>query len=129
MKLFNLFKKRPLNVSIKESISIPNFCGKNYIVLQKDLPVSIQDQNDEYKIYGWIIEISSIEFNKQFYDNKIHWYNHWNHTIYHSKVVALDAINQMSHALKNHYYRITPLYKLEQNCYREYVINQIIPEN
>lgn len=108
--------------------AIPRYNGQNFFLKEeKVISVVVQDLNESYKVYGWTIESQVI--GKDGIPSK--WYNHNNHKIYRSREDALDAVNQLVHNYSRYFkynYRILPLYQLERDFYRNYVINKILAE-
>ena len=107
-------------------------------ILEKKFEVEISDEVKEIgdlpvDIYGWVVEIrfkkivpSSgpvASIGKVYYSQ---WINHWNHKIYNSKEIALDAINQFKSS--DIEYRVIPLYKIKDESFRNYVIDKILKQ-
>lgn len=84
--------------------------------------VNVQDPID-IEVYGWTIE-SRLLLN----DGKwTSWFNYWNHKIYNSKEIALEACSKILKNSKNEC-RIVPLYRMTNSQYREYKIDRILKE-
>lgn len=97
---------------------------KEYII-DDSLELKIQHTSADLKPYGWAVE-SRTNYNGQWSE----WYNHWNHRIYNSKSVAMDAcIKLKNYQSSNYEYRIIPLYKLDNDYHRQCKLDRIFNDN
>ncbi len=94
---------------------------RNYPHFQMEI-AEIEDKDDDIYVYGWIIQYQYIDKNS----TKSLWFNHWNHKLYSSKEIALDAINQFGSVSWE--FRVLPLYNFKNTSYRNYIIDKIIKD-
>lgn len=108
--------------------NLPNHKGKKYIYKFIDDGLSIEMQNkienDNFKVYGWVIQ-------ERYKKTKDGWYDAHNHKVYFSKLAALDAINQIDKSSNGWYtdryeYRVRPVYHLDDITSRNLLIQEIL---
>lgn len=104
--------------------SIKPYAGKQEFTFDKEIDLGEQQKfiDDNLKIYGWSVEIKWVN------NQNSSWTNHWNHRIYNSRSVALEAIIQFkkSGIYNNIDFRILPLYVVDNSYIREISINKIL---
>lgn len=106
--------------------NIPNMDGELYQWSWDD-KISCQLQprlnEDDIKLYGWIIEMKYLKYNGG-------WENYWNKRVYHSKEVAMEAINQISTTgwFRDYEFRIRPLYHIDNQYFRDIKISKLLKE-
>lgn len=127
-KLFNLFRKNsPEKVSdVKNPYNYYDINGKRYAV-SDNMNFKVQGQDNDINIYGWTLEIRFRDSNGELYPN---WSTYYNNRIYQSMSSAIDAALKVSQMGKrNSEWRVLPLYKMSQNEFRDYKIDQLIYPN
>lgn len=91
--------------------------------INENLNIKVQATADDVSIYGW-----SLETRYKFNDGRwTTWYTYYNHRIYHSREIAMDAAIKAGLGRDmSHEYRVTALYRMEAPQYREYKIDKIL---
>lgn len=84
----------------------------------------IEFKDDDLKVYGWIVEMKSRKY------ERLGWENYWNKRVYHSRVVAMEALNQVSNVgyFNDYEFRIRPLYEVDNQYYRNIKISKLLKE-
>lgn len=108
---------------------LPNHKNKKYVYKFTDDNFNIDFQekieNEDFKVYGWIIQERYLRKNGEFTG----WMDAWNHKLYLSKVVALDALNQMNKSYNRFYkyeFKVKPVYHLDDIASRNLLITEIL---
>ena len=108
----------------KQHWDIPDMSGEKYQWSWDDkiscqLQPIVDDEN--LKAYGFIIEMRNIKYNHT-------WENYWNKRVYHSKEVAMEALNQISSInwFNDYEFRIKPLYEISTQYFRNIKISKLL---
>jgi len=124
-KLFNLFRKSS-SEKVSDEKKPHNYYdinGKRYAV-SDNMNFKVQGQDNDIHVYGWTLEIRFRDSNGELYPN---WSTYYNNRIYQSMSSAIDAALKVSQLGKrNSEWRVLPLYKMSQNEFRDYKIDQLI---
>lgn len=104
---------------------LPMIMGVDY-VYQDEFEIGKTHVPNEYKIYGYVVE-SRFRRNDGTFGS---WENQWNHKIYLSEGVAIEALIQFRNYNQPHYsryeYRIVPMYNLPKSAIRNIKIKKIL---
>lgn len=96
--------------------------GNDYSIDDFDV-IKVQSVDNDIKPYGWVIEI---KWNK--YDDS--WQTYFTNKIYNSHSSAMLAAISVKKLFKmTHDFRITAIYAMDQNFYRNYKINELLSES
>lgn len=108
----------------KQHWDIPDMSGEKYQWSWDDkiscqLQPIVDDEN--LKAYGFIIEMRNIKYSQR-------WDNYWNKRVYHSKEVAMEALNQISSInwFNDYEFRIKPLYEISTQYFRNIKISKLL---
>lgn len=93
--------------------------GRQYLI-EPQSTVLIQSVPNDIRVCGW-----AIEYRVKGYDQ---WHPHWNQRIYSSRQGAVTAVIESPY-LKDRECRITPLYRMDEQQYRDYKIEQLLNPN
>lgn len=123
--LTNLFKKeKPIPAEPKKATWINTMSGRDYLVEDFSM-VKVQSVDNDIRPYGWVIEMKWKKYNS-------HWTTYYTNKIYNSNSSAMSAlicIKNLWNNDKEYDFRITAIYAMDQNFYRNYKINQLVDEN
>jgi hypothetical protein len=89
------------------------------------LKEQIKLDDEELKVYGWIVEMKGKTYDWQ------RWENYWNKKVYHSRIIAMEALNQVSNIgyFNDYEFRIRPLYEVDNQYYRNIKISKLLKIN
>lgn len=106
--LFNVFKT-------KKIVEMPTINQTKYVLEEKKIYAQDQsDDTDRLQIYGYALEVLAHGG----------WMRAWGYKVYSTAQVAAEAVIQMKYPTFSEY-RIIPLYKLDVEAQREYIIKKI----
>jgi hypothetical protein len=120
-KLFR--KEESKKVEPKKTTWIDCIDGQDYSIDDFDI-VKVQSIDNDIRPYGYTIEINYR------YNDRDNWYTYHTNKIYISHSSAMSAlISVKKFDQGNHDFRITAIYAMDQNFYRNYKINKLFDEN
>lgn len=124
--LTNLFKKEEetKQAEPKKATWVNTMSGRDYLV-EDFSTVKVQSVDNDIRPYGWVIEMKWKKYNS-------HWTTYYTNKIYNSNSSAMSAlicIKNLWNNNKEYDFRITAIYAMDQNFYRNYKINQLVDEN
>lgn len=122
--LSNLFRKEePKKVETKKTTWINSVDGIDYSIDDFDV-VKVQSVDSDIRPYGWTIEMRRNDSDAYF------WYTYHTNKIYSSHSSAMSALISVRKFYQGDYdFRITAIYAMDQNFYRNYKINKLFDEN
>ena len=122
--LSNLFRKEePKKVEPKKTTWINSVDGIDYSIYDFNV-VKVQSVDNDIRPYGWAIEMRRNDSDVYF------WYTYHTNKIYSSHSSAMSALISIRKLYPKDYdFRITAIYAMDQNFYRNYKINKLFDEN
>ena len=120
--LSNLFRKEDPKKPEPKKTWIACVEGQDYSIENFEV-IKVQSIDNDIKPYGWVIEM---KWNK----SDTYWQTYFTNKIYHSQYSAMSAMIAVKKFLQGNYdFRITAIYAMDQNFYRNYKINKLFDEN
>lgn len=122
--LSNLFRREePKKVEPKKTTWINSVDGIDYSIDDFNV-VKVQSVDNDIRPYGWTIEMRRNDSDAYF------WYTYHTNKIYSSHSSAMSALISIRKLYPKDYdFRITAIYAMDQNFYRNYKINKLFDEN